>query len=144
MRSRTHSDRYQELMTAASDEPAICPSGRAVPGAVLLGVVQTDGRVGYITPRMEVDEDWLAIARTGRDLEKRYRFATPCARTECEHWRGRCSVGDAALDLTNRAASDQLPRCSVRRTCVWYAQSGRAACTACPRVITDVSEARTP
>lgn len=128
-------------MTAPPDERPICPSGRGVSGAVLLGVVQADGQIGYIMPRMEVDEAWLVVARPGRELEKRYRFATPCARSQCVHWHGRCSVGDAALELNDPPASGKLPRCSVRHACVWFAQSGRAACAACPRVITDVSEA---
>jgi hypothetical protein len=31
----------------------------------------------------------------------------------------------------------ELPECSIRAQCRWFAQSGAAACAACPEVVTD-------
>ena len=120
----------------------LCPSARCEPGAVLLGIVGPDNRVGYVTPRLTVDEDFVAAAQSARTPEKRLRFAQPCIESGCRHWQGRCQVADGAVELdeAKAEASGPLPRCSIRPDCRWFAQLGARACRACPFVVTDVRD----
>jgi hypothetical protein len=128
-------------------EERTCPSSRCEPGATLLGVVNSDGTVGYVTTPLTIDEDFVATANEGRTPERRFRFAGPCVEGRCQQWTGsRCGVIDKVLDMPTDNLPDAagLPKCSVRTTCRWYAQSGAAACRVCPYVITDLREEGVP
>jgi hypothetical protein len=123
------------------DEELLCPSARCEEGAILLGVVGPNSRVGFIRPRITVDQDFVEAARGGRAPEKRFRFAQPCIEDGCRHWQsGRCHVADVAA-AREEAVERPLPACSIRPSCRWFAQSGAAACAACPYVVTDVNGA---
>lgn len=116
----------------------LCPSAPCEPGALLLGLVGGDGRVGYLRPALEIDEDFIAKALSGRTPEKRFRFAQPCRESGCQHWGdGRCGVADAATESDEGEGA--LPACAIRPRCRWFAQSGASACRNCPTVVTDVT-----
>ena len=137
-----------------SDEK-LCPSARCAPGATLLGIVGNGGVVGYVRPQIEIDEAFVEIAEQGRTPEKRFRFASSCVEGDCVQWTGsRCGVIDEVLELQadgRLPVAEELPACTIRRDCRWYAQSGRRACFVCPFVVTDtlpdgttMKEARVP
>lgn len=119
----------------------LCPSARCEAGATLLGIVGSDGRVGYLRPALEVDETFVTNASKGRAAEKRFRFASKCLEGQCAQWTGeRCSVIDHVLALQQRdhlPRAEELPHCVIRRDCRWHAQSGPRACSVCPFVVTD-------
>jgi hypothetical protein len=119
----------------------LCPSGRCVDGAILLGVVDADGVVGYITPQLVVDQDFVERAHAGRAPQQRFRFSEPCQQSACLQWAGgRCTLIDRALAVERSPGVDEaqasLPKCSIRARCRWFAQRGREACKICPLVIT--------
>jgi hypothetical protein len=121
-----------------------CPSAPCEPGATLLGLVGEDGRIGYLTPALRIDEEFVARVERGRSPRKRFRFAGPCLEGECRQWTGsRCGVVDTVFDAVEKLAPQPareegvLPRCAIRSSCRWFAQEGAAACAACPFVITD-------
>lgn len=123
-------------------EPATCPSGRCREGSVLLGVVGPDGRLGYLTPALTVDAEFVSRAGRGRTPESRFRFAEPCVEDRCEQWAdGECGlIGEVLASPTGGtlaagAPVGVLPRCTIRRTCRWYAQRGGQACGVCPHVV---------
>jgi hypothetical protein len=120
-------------------DDALCPSALGEPGATLLGVVQRDGRVGYVSTPLQVDEDFVQRIEAEGDAAKRYRFASPCIEARCAHWQGgRCEVSDAvAAHAAGRSSGEPLPHCSIRSSCRWYRQSGAEACRSCALVITD-------
>ena len=119
-------------------EPALCPSSRCEKGHILLGVVQGDGTVEFLSERMTLDDDFVEIARQGRSPEKRFRFASTCVRSACCQWKnGRCGVIDTVLDSAP-AGAERLPQCSIRGQCRWFHQEGEKACAVCPLVITDL------
>ncbi len=124
----------------SDEKPVLCPSSRCEPGAILLGVVQADGRVGFLKQLMVVDQEFADIAREGRAPEKRFRFSSPCLKAACKQWTGsRCGVID---DVSECVGDDQrldgLPECSIRPQCRWYRQNGAEACSVCPLVVTDL------
>ncbi len=121
---------------------ALCPSSRCTPGAVLLGVVQSNGTIGFLKQRRIVDEFFVNLAHEGRQPEKRFRFADTCVKSGCLQWaNGRCGVIDRVLaanpDYKN---SEQLPACSIRTNCRWYLQWGARACGICPLIVTDLRQ----
>lgn len=88
--------------TSSKAEPAArqatCPSGRCREGAILLGIVGADGVLGYVTPKMTVDADFVDRAYQGRTPETRFRFAESCIEHKCTQWTGdRCGVIYRAL-----------------------------------------------
>lgn len=122
-----------------SQDALICPSARCEDGAVVLGVIVSTGVVGYISPALPVNAEFAERARRAGSHETRFRFALPCQENGCQNWTaGRCGVIEDALvsagnidELRNRAESD-LPRCSIRRSCRWFAQRGPDSCRICP------------
>lgn len=119
-----------------------CPSGRCEEGAVLLGIVGSNGVVGYVQPALPISGEFVEEARQRGEPERRFRFAQPCLEGGCRQWtKNRCGVidrvlaaKDAADDTTDIAG---LPECSIRPSCRWFAQAGPSACAVCPLVITD-------
>jgi hypothetical protein len=122
------------------DKQLLCPSARCGEGALLVGIIGPDGKIGYVSPALPVDEKFVEQTRAGRPPEQRFRFAAPCQESGCVHWMGtRCGVIDQAraaaeVTQTGRASSNSLPRCGIRRQCRWFAQAGSDACFACPFV----------
>jgi hypothetical protein len=129
-----------------------CPSARCEPGATLLGIVNGDGTVGYITPPLQIDDQFVQRVKQGRDPEKRFRFAGTCVEGGCKQWTGsRCGVIDRVLAAgvapaapagEDAGARASLPQCAIRSTCRWFAQSGADACRVCPLIATDLTESR--
>jgi hypothetical protein len=129
-------------VTDESSQERLCPSARCEPDAILVGLVTPDGRVGYIRPELRIDEEFVAVARSGRDPEKRFRFSQPCVECRCEHWSGSaCGLIERVLDSpearAEAAESPAIPRCSIRPRCRWFAEQGTRACAVCPLVVTE-------
>ena len=123
----------------------LCPSARCEPDAILLGVVTSDGHVGYLRPEVRIDADFVAAAGAGRDPERRFRFAQPCVEGRCAHWTGsRCGVIQEVLDsgavATVAREPRPMPRCSIRPRCRWFAEQGKPACMVCPVVVTEQAD----
>lgn len=108
---------------------------------MLLGLVDANDRVGYLTPALRIDQGFVTRAKRGRSPQKRFRFATPCVEEECAQWTGsRCGVIDRVVEaegLEPAREQGDLPQCAIRTSCRWFAQSGEEACAVCPLVITD-------
>ena len=121
-----------------------CPSAPCESGALLLGVAGPGKEFGYITPAVRVSDELAAKLQARGSPERRLRFAQPCVEGRCIQWTGsRCGVIDSILDArikhpTAHSAPEALPRCAIRPTCRWFAQSGAEACRACPLILTDV------
>jgi hypothetical protein len=124
----------------SSHEQLLCPSARCGEGALLVGIIGPDGKIGYVNPALPIDKKFVERSRGGRGPEQRFRFAAPCQKSGCVHWSGtRCGVIDQAraaseATQTGNDSLDLLPRCGIRRQCRWFAQSGLDACSVCPFV----------
>ncbi len=125
----------------STDTKHWCPSAPCHEGAVLLGVVGSEGTIGYVTPRIRVTNHFVNSARQGRNPQTRFRFAQTCVKGACVQWRGtRCGLIDDALGTYEAQeparGANTLPACSIRTWCQWFSQRGAAACEVCPLVIT--------
>jgi len=120
-------------------DAVLCPSAPMHSGGVLLGIVLADGRVAFAPDRIVVDHDFVESAQQGRPAEKRFRFAGACVQSACRQWSGsRCGVIDRVLDaVPSEDYTSDLPVCSIRAQCRWFAQNGATACKVCSMVITD-------
>ena len=117
---------------------ALCPSARCEEDAFLLGVVQEDGTVAFLSDRIKVDRFFVELARQGRTPEKRFRFADTCMKAGCQQWTGsRCGVIDR-LVTDNPEFEGALPKCAIRSECRWHMQHGTRACAICPLVVTNL------
>ncbi len=109
---------------------------------MLIGVVGATGTVGYLPNRVEIDQDFVDTAAKGRNPAKRFRFAQPCAEHGYSNWTGSAFavIRDviAILPVQMSETIEELPHCSIRRECRWFAQEGRRACASCPLVVTDL------
>lgn len=128
-----------------SDQPRLlCPSARCGEGAYLLGVVQRDGTVAVMPDKVQIDSEFVQIARQGRKPEARFRFAGQCYKSACQQWTdNRCGVIDSVLSEVSTSAIPLRAApgsCAIRNECRWFAQSGGTACSVCPSVITELAE----
>lgn len=118
----------------------LCPSSRCRDGALLLGIVGSDGIVGYVRPPLRVGAEFVEAAEQARTPEHRFRFAAPCLEKGCVHWSGtRCDVIDQAEAASTVTAADRyedssLPDCDLRPSCRWFEQIGVRACSVCPQI----------
>jgi hypothetical protein len=110
----------------------LCPCARRVPGAGLLGVVQTGGRVKFLPPGLLVDEETV---RLDRPSEVQFRYSSTCVEGSCLHWRGGgCTALDEVRSHFSPFALTVPASCSIRHECRWHLQGGDAACAICPLV----------
>jgi hypothetical protein len=117
----------------------LCPSAQpTTPGAVAFGVVDHTGaapEVAYLDAPVAVSDALLALAEPLQPTEV-LRFASRCEGSACRHWTGAaCSLAARIVERLP-VASGELPRCTVRAACRWFAEQGRAACLRCPQVVT--------
>lgn len=123
---------------------ALCPSAPCREGALLNGIVQSDGSVAFLNPALPVNSEFIQIAKQGREPEKRFRFSAPCAAQRCTNWRsGQCDLihricGDLLEQGISVSAESRRNGCDIQEVCVWFKQLGSAACAACRYVITNV------
>lgn len=131
---------------ASAARPAnyACPSAPAEPGAGLLGVLATDGKIHNLRTLMPVDEDFLTAVRIRGAPEERMRFSSRCQTLGCSQWTGtRCGVIDRAMkemEVSGAPPTTKLPPCSIRGTCRWFAQNGAKACPTCAFIVTDTRQ----
>lgn len=131
------------------ETPATCPSGRCRPGAVLVGIVGPDGRVGYVTPGLPIDDEFVARAWAGRTPESRFRFAESCVESRCAQWAGdHCGLIHEFLasprgEAATSGSRTPLPRCGIRASCRWFRERGPDACAICPLVVRSPREPAT-
>src|SRR3954451_4095168 len=102
----------------------LCPSARGRAGTTLVGIVVGPDALGYVTPPVTVDEEFLAAA--GDTPERRFRFATPCMQGACHNWgEERCQLIHQILRTRPDDTAGDLRPCPIRATCRWFAQAGR-------------------
>lgn len=116
-----------------------CPSATCETGAAVIGVVNQEGFVSLLPQKIDVTDEFAAIAHQGTAPEKRFRFTNTCVEGGCRQWNGaRCTVIDRVLQVNESFDGFMgLPTCSIRSNCRWYHQSGNKACAVCPFIITD-------
>jgi hypothetical protein len=116
-------------------EKFLCPSAPLYEGSKLLGVVK-ENSVDILSAPIEVDDVFIKAANTGKVAEQKFRFVNKCVKSGCEQWTGsECGVIKRVLTaVEEKIQNEQLPPCSIRPECRWYAQEGSMACKACPTV----------
>ena len=94
------------MSKAKSGTPALCPSAPGVPGAVLIGVVEADGRVANLGTPLPVDSGFLRTAAANGQPERRFRFSSPCVEGRCGQWDGRgCGLIDRVIGHVTAAGA---------------------------------------
>lgn len=95
-------------------------------------------------PRV-IDVDFVMVASRGRNPRRRFRFGDVCEAEVCPYWRAeRCGVADVAIATAGGDGASPPPACAIRARCCWFEQLGKAACGACPEVITGLLEPEHP
>lgn len=120
----------------------MCPSSKAQKGAMLLGILQDDGKVSILPQPLRIDETFIETAGHQRPAEEQFRFTNKCVESGCSQWTGkRCGVADKVLSVLNDLPpQNEVPVCALRPSCRWHLQSGEEACRACVFVITHTTE----
>lgn len=128
------------MKNITSNNTTLCPSARpewadSVVFGVLSGTVEAP-RVAYLKQRQPVTDELIAQASPVTPTEV-FRTAAPCAESGCQHFDGKdCRLAMRIVDKLP-AVVEELPPCSIRASCRWWQQEGKAACMRCPQVITD-------
>lgn len=116
----------------------LCPSAQPnISGATAFGVIGSNGgipTVNYLSEELAVTGDLLRMCQPVSPTEV-FRFAAPCQGTKCQHFDGQdCRLVGNLVQIA--PARKDLPHCSIRPNCRWFAQQGDASCAVCPDIIT--------
>ena len=122
-----------------------CPSAQPdMLQARVIGVVAgtpEEPRIAYLKDEAVIDVAALPDVSPMAVTEV-FRFAARCEEDRCSQYAdGRCSLGQRLVDGVDPVV-DSLPSCTIRNTCRWFAEQGRAACLRCPQVITLIPKGR--
>jgi hypothetical protein len=120
----------------------LCPSAQPEwQGSQVIGVVGGTAdapEVAYLKQAQPVTPELLELAQPVRPAEV-FRFASPCIHGACPHYateEAKCKIAQKVVRWAP-VVVDKLPACTIRPTCRWWQQEGRAACMRCPQVVTD-------
>jgi len=123
-----------------SEQQSLCPSAQPdMTNSVLFGVKGGDDEplISYLNKPKPVTQELLDLVHPVEPTEI-FRFAAPCATRGCQHFDGTdCQLAKRTVENLPEAV-DILPPCSIRSTCRWWSQEGKAACLRCPKVVTHV------
>jgi hypothetical protein len=65
------------------------------------------------------------------------RISANCQEGGCRHWTGdACSLAKRVIEQFDPVVV-RVPPCSIRPSCLWFNQEGKAACLRCPGIATD-------
>lgn len=124
----------------SGNKTTLCPSARPESvNSVVFGVVNgtlAEPRVTYLKQPQPVTDELIAEVSPVTPAEI-FRTAASCVESGCQHFNGKnCRLAQRVTDKLP-AVVEQLPPCSIRASCRWWQQEGKAACMRCPQVITD-------
>jgi hypothetical protein len=124
--------------------PPFCPSAQPDwEGSVVLGVVLGTAeapRLEHLEVLRPVTDELMALARPVAPTEV-FRIAAPCVGSRCTHFDGTdCRLVQRLVTLLPPVV-EALPPCTLRPSCRWWQQEGKAACLRCPQVVTDSNSA---
>jgi hypothetical protein len=128
--------------SASESRTLLCPSARPEDeGARVFGVVVGTAEhpeVAYLDEPVPLTPEVLALGE-GLPADQVFRVANRCVEGKCSNWRGRCTLADDIVRAVAPVA--ELPPCSIRSTCRWFAENHVAACLRCPQIVTRTPEA---
>jgi hypothetical protein len=121
-----------------------CPSAQPDwEGGMVLGVVlgtAESPRLAHLEVLQPVTDELMALASPVSPTEV-FRIAAPCLGSGCTHFDGTdCRLVQRLVTLLPPVV-EVLPPCSLRPSCRWWRQEGKAACLRCPQVVTDSNAA---
>lgn len=119
----------------------LCPSAQpGMDGCVAFGVVggtPEEPRLVHLTRALPVTDELLSLAGPVAPTEV-FRFAAPCAGHACQHFDGEdCRLVRRVVQILPAVTAEELPPCTLRPTCRWWQQEGKAACARCPQIVTE-------
>lgn len=131
-----------------------CPSGQPdLPNARVFAIAtgtEEKPELAWLEHSVPVTPELLA--KTGAvEPQRIFRIAVACQESRCVHFDGtNCKLAQRVVGILPEFGGP-LPRCSVRSSCRWFSQEGRAACQRCPFILThnyeptdDLTRAATP
>jgi hypothetical protein len=113
-------------MTTTSTSDLMCPSATFDRAVTVLGMGAPGKPLHYRRknrPHEIVEGDLSAV-----------RLAGMCISTGCLYWNDRCELGRSVAQSATQLNLTNMPQCSIRTSCRWFAENGRAACGGCALV----------
>lgn len=119
-----------------------CPSAPAdAEDARVFGVIGgtvAEPRLAYLAKDVAVTDEML-VTPEGISPTRIFRFTGGCVEGRCQQFsNGVCSLGKN-IDRMLSPVVDQIPACTIRGSCRWYAENGPNICLKCPQVVTTLS-----
>jgi len=116
--------------------PSAQPDMQAARVFGLLSGTPEHPRIDYLKKEAVIPIHALPALPQGMTHIEAFRFTARCEEGRCGQYAdGRCSLGQRLVDSLPPVV-DQLPSCTIRVTCRWYAEQGAPACYRCPQVVT--------
>lgn len=92
-------------------------------------------RASYLAKGVDLPEELLATPE-GIAPTRVFRFTGTCKEGACQQFaNGNCQLGKT-IDRLLAPVSDNVPACTIRGECRWFAENGSAICLKCPQIVT--------
>jgi len=115
----------------------VCPSAGLEHATHVLGLRKESGIIEFFPNELPLTSVAIEVL-TLEDQHTRVRFAGPCIRTSCVHWKDGCSLGWAIsqipADSVSRVLGDK-EICPIKDRCRWIAENGESACSNCQHIL---------
>ena len=120
------------------DDTLLCPASSGTEGSLLFAVIQNNRRVTMLETPLSVDNAFIEVAEKSGPLEKRFRFADRCIKSNCRQWNGTtCGVIQMLFKTnTHIEIESELQPCGIREQCRWFYQDEARACSLCAFIVT--------
>jgi hypothetical protein len=124
-----------------SDQNYSCPSAQPdAEEARIIGIVEGTAekpQVAYLQKGVAVSAE-MSVPPPGISATRIFRFSGKCVGSACGQFGdGQCQLGKTITQMLAPTV-DELPACTIRATCRWFAENGRDACLRCPQVMTNI------
>jgi hypothetical protein len=101
----------------------------------VLDADQSEPRIAYLERDAVVDAEMLASLGGVAPTEV-FRYAAKCEEHRCSHFDGvHCTLATRIRAMLKPVVAE-LPPCTVRASCRWYAEQGAEICFRCPQIVT--------
>ena len=115
----------------------LCPSSPPTKNAYLFGILDEEMTVRYTQYPIVINDQLTTILKKINPPERFFRFTLKCKKHDCQQWHNdQCKLAVLVARSATDLATEDIPKCAIRKSCRWFKQQGQTICRACQFIVT--------